>query len=331
MQVKTPMEAGALVDVVVVSYNSREQLRGCVDPIAGRPGVSVTVVDNASSDGSLETLGGLQVDAIAQRENRGFAHGCNAGWRRGSAPYVLFLNPDARIGEPSLSTLVTVLERDPAVGAVAPRIHDADGSLDHSLRRYPRLRSTYSRALFLHRLFPGASWTDELVRAREAYEAPGRPDWVSGACVLVRRDALEALGGMDERFFMYCEDIDLCRRIVDQGWELAYEPAALVVHAGGASSPRTGLVPVLAASRIRYAHKHYGRLRAALERIGVGLEAATHLVVSRGGMAARRGHARALRVALEPSGSPLAERLGRPAPRAADADRTAVVGAAGPS
>ena len=323
-------DAGPMVDVVVVSYNSRDELRGCVEGLAGRPGMSVIVVDNASSDGSLEVLSGMPVVAIAQAENRGFAHGCNAGWRSGSAPFVLFLNPDARIGEASLRSLVAVLERDPGVGAVAPRIHDGDGSLDHSLRRYPRLRSTYARALFLHRLFPGAEWTDELVRAPARYDVPGRPDWVSGACVLVRREVLESVGGMDERFFMYCEDIDLCRRIVDGGWELAYEPGALVIHVGGASAPRTALVPVLAASRIRYARKHYGRVRAALERIGVGLEAATHMAVSRGGLAARRGHARALRLACEPAGSPLAERLGRPAPRAREADRTAVVSAGQP-
>jgi N-acetylglucosaminyl-diphospho-decaprenol L-rhamnosyltransferase len=310
------------VDVVVVSYNSRDELRGCAQPLAGEPDVTVIVVDNASADGSLETLAGLPVVALAQEHNHGFAHGCNAGWRRGASPYVLFLNPDARIEPAALRRLASVLEENPGVGAVAPRIHDADGSLDHSLRRYPRLRSTYARALFLHRLFPGAAWTDEVVRTDAVYDVPGRPDWVSGACVLVRRSVLEALGGMDERFFMYSEDVDLCKRLVEAGWELAYEPGAVVVHEGGASAPRTGLVPVLATSRIRYADKHHGRGRALLERVGVGLEALTHLVVSRGGLPARKGHARALRVVFERR---LTERLGG----GPDADRTAVAGRAG--
>jgi N-acetylglucosaminyl-diphospho-decaprenol L-rhamnosyltransferase len=318
----------AAVDVVVVSYNSGDELRGCVEGLAASPAITVTVVDNDSTDGCLRSLAGLPLDTVEQGANLGFAHGCNTGWRRGSAPYVLFLNPDARIDEPSVRVLAGVLDRDAAVGAVAPRIHDADGSLDFSQRRFPRLRSTFARALFLHRLFPGASWTDELVRTRASYDVPGRPDWVSGAAVLVRRAVLETLDGLDERFFMYCEDIDLCRRITETGWELAYEPGATVVHVGGASAPRTGLVPVLAASRIRYAAKHEPRPRAALERIGVALEAITHLVVCRGGRAARRGHARALRVAFEPSDSALAERLGAPAPTAADAGRKAVVGAA---
>ena len=91
-------------------------------------------------------------------------------------------------------------------------IHD-DGSLDFSQRLFPRLRSTYAQALFLHRVFPRATWTDELVRDEDAYARRGSPDWVSGACILVRRDALVELGGLDEGFFMYCEDIDLCRRL----------------------------------------------------------------------------------------------------------------------
>jgi N-acetylglucosaminyl-diphospho-decaprenol L-rhamnosyltransferase len=312
-----PHDAAA-VDVVVVSYNSRDELRDCVARLAAEPDIAVTVVDNASADGSLESVADLPLRAIDQGFNAGFAHGCNTGWRAGGAAYVLFLNPDARIEPDALRTLAGVLDGDARIGAVAPRIQDADGSLDRSLRRYPRLRSTFARALFLHRLFPEAPWTDELVRAPGAYAVAGRPDWVSGACILVRRAVLQELGGLDEGFFMYCEDIDLCRRLVDRGWELAYEPSAIVVHVGGASAPRTGLVPVLAESRVRYARKHHGGLRAALERVGVGLEALTHLAICRGGWPARKGHARALRVAL----------AGRLGPRT-DADRTAVAGHGG--
>ncbi len=211
---------------------------------------------------------------------------------------MLLLNPDARIDGASIEALAATLERDVGLGAVAPRILDDDGSLDWSQRRYPRLRSTFARAFFLHRLFPTASWTDELIRDERAYAEPGTPDWVSGACILLRREALEALDGLDEGFFMYAEDIDLCRRLRSAGYELRFEPAATVEHEGGASEPRTNLLPVLAESRLRYAAKHRSRLGAALERAGIALEAATHVAVSRGGMAARRGHARALRLAL---------------------------------
>jgi N-acetylglucosaminyl-diphospho-decaprenol L-rhamnosyltransferase len=286
------------LDVVVVSYNSERYLHSCVEPLARLPDVSVIVVDSASEDSSLASVADLRVQAIALEQNRGFAHACNVGWRSGSAPLVLFLNPDARIDEESLEQLARTAESTAAVGAVAPRIVDADGSLDYSLRRFPRLRSTYAQALFLHRLFPRAEWSDELVRDHTAYERPGVPEWASGACLLLRRSALERVNGFDEGFFLYCEDLDLCRRIRDAGFELRFEPGAVAVHEGGASAPRAELYPVLAASRVRYARKHQPGQVAMLERLGVALGALTHAAVSRGGAGARRGHLRAFAAAF---------------------------------
>ena len=287
-----------LVDVVVVSYNSADELPTGVGPLAAEADVNVIVVDNASSDDSVGAVAGLGVTTIALDTNEGFAHGNNVGWRSGEAPYVLMLNPDATIDATALRTLVETLERFPRAGAVAPRIVDAAGEIDPSLRRFPRLRSTYAQALFLHRLFPGADWTDELVRDDAVYDRPGTPDWVSGACILLRREALAALGGLDEGFFMYCEDIDLCRRLWDAGWEVRYEPSALARHEGGASAPRASLLPVLAASRVRYARKHYSVPHALAERTGVALGALTHLVVSPRRPGIRQGHTRALWHAL---------------------------------
>jgi N-acetylglucosaminyl-diphospho-decaprenol L-rhamnosyltransferase len=283
-----------LVDVVVVSYNSRDALRHCVEPLAALSGVRVVVVDNASSDGSLETVADLPVHAVALPDNRGFAHGCNVGICAGRERFVLLLNPDATLDERSLRHLVQVLEDDERVGAVAPQIRHSDGSLEFSLRRFPRLRSSYSRALFLHRMFPRAHWSDEVVRNEEAYVRRWSPEWVSGACILLRRALVEDLGGLDERFFLYSEDTDLCRRVHDAGFEIRYEPTARATHAGGGSAPRAELLPVLAASRVRYAQKHCGRGVAVLERGAVGLESALRAAVSRGGRAARFGHVRTL-------------------------------------
>jgi N-acetylglucosaminyl-diphospho-decaprenol L-rhamnosyltransferase len=288
----------ALVDVVVVSYNSRRKLRRCVDPLLEAGDIRVIVADNASADGSLEAVAGLPVTALALPANGGFAHGCNAGIAAGDAPYVLLLNPDAEIQPDAVRRLAEVLGADERLGAAAPRIEAEDGSLEFSQRRFPRLRSTYAQALFLHRVFPRARWVDELERDLAAYDLPGSPEWVSGACVLLRRTALEAIGGLDDGFFMYCEDIDLCRRLRDAGYELRFVPDAVVTHEGGASAPRASLLPVLAASRVRYARKHRGRVGALLERGGVALGALTHALVSRGGRAARAGHLRAFRRAL---------------------------------
>jgi hypothetical protein len=288
----------SLVDVVVVSFNSRPSLRACVEPLAGLDGVRVIVVDNASTDGSLDALAALPVTTLRLDRNGGFAVGCNRGWRAGDAPFVLFLNPDARIDEGSLRCLVRALDAAPAVGASAPKIVHADGSLDFSQRRFPRLRSTYAAAFFLHRLFPRAGWADEVVRDQEAYAVERSPDWVSGACILVRRNALEELGGLDEGFFLYCEDKDLCWRLRRAGYDVRYEPRAVCVHEGGVSGSRSALLPVLAASRLQFARKHGGRAVALLERIGVGLYALLRVLLSRGGLAARAGHARAFWVAV---------------------------------
>ena len=282
------------IDIVVVSYRSERTLRACVGPLAHVDGMHVFAVDNASGDGSLDSIADLPVTSIALDENRGFSHGNNVGIRAGDAPLVLFLNPDARIEPDALRRLARVLD-DERVGAAAPKIVDDDGSLHFSQRRFPTLRATYARALFLHRLFPDV---EELVRDPAAYEQPGSPDWVSGACVLVRRSLLERLGGWDESFFLYAEDIDLCRRIRDAGCDIRYEPAAVARHVGGVSAPRTGLLPVLTASRVRYARKHRGPLFTVLERAGLALGALTHLAAARGGIAARRGHARSLLRAL---------------------------------
>ena len=287
--------------VVVVSYNSRERLRSCVEGLAGRPGIEVVVVDNASPDGSLEAIADLPVTGLQLDRNGGFAHGCNAGWRTRKGDFVLFLNPDATITEDDVRRLASVLDAESRVAAVAPKILHSTGELDFSQRRFPRLRSTYAQAFFLHRIFARALWADETVRRLEEYERQGSPEWVSGACMLVRRRALEELGGLDESFFLYCEDTDLCRRLWDAGHEVRFEPTATAVHEGGASAPRPSLIPVLVSSRVRYASKHRGRLAALLERIGIALGALTHSVVSSGGRAARTGHLRSIRQAAQPA------------------------------
>ena len=289
------------IDVVVVSYNSRDELRPAVSELADVSGIHVVVVDNASQDGSLETIADLPVERIALHENRGFSVGCNAGWRAGRAPYVLFLNPDARIDGTSVRALVDVLEGEARVGLVGPRIVGADGALDASQRRFHRVRTTFASALFLHRIFRGA-WVEDLVRDPAAYRFGGACDWVSGACMLVRRDVLEAIGGFDERFFLYCEDEDLCKRIWGEGHGVRFEPLATCVHSGGASAPRPSLFSVSSRSWLLYAQKHSSSTTVALEWAGLILYGLTHAAFSRGGARARLGHVKSVMSLLRPSG-----------------------------
>jgi GT2 family glycosyltransferase len=291
---------GARVDVVVVTYRSGPTVVAALSPLLDDNRFAIVVVDNDSGDDTVDVLSTLAVETVALQENGGFAHGCNVGAARGQAPYVLFLNPDARIHPDAVDALADAIEANPAVGLAAPKILEPDGSLDYSLRRFPRLRSTYAQALFLHRLFPTAAWVDEVIRDTTVYERPGPAEWVSGACFCVRRTVLEQVGGLDESFFHYGEDMDICARVWEAGHEIVYVPKAVAEHEGGASAPRSGLLPILAASRIRYAQKHDSPPVALASRLGVALGALTHIVVSSGGRATRRGHLRALGVALRP-------------------------------
>jgi hypothetical protein len=285
-------------DIVIVSYNSREFLRECVEPLAADPQLQVVIVDNASPDRSLEAVDGLDVITVAGDSNVGFARACNQGWRLTSAPYVLFLNPDARIAPDAVRRLVATLEGEEKVAIGGPRIVDFDGTLVYSQRRFLDVLSIWAQAFFLHHVFPQAAWTDGIIRSDDLYAAPGSPDWISGACLLVRRDVLERLDGFDERFFMYCEDQDLCRRARENGFDIRYEPLAVASHAGGASAPRAAMFPVLVESRRRYLVKHHGRVALGAAQAGLAAGEAIRLLFTRGGLRDRAGHLEGLRAAL---------------------------------
>ncbi|WP_445149202.1 glycosyltransferase family 2 protein [Baekduia sp. Peel2402] len=293
-----------MIDAVVVSYNSRDTLRAAVEPLLALPGVDVTVVDNASSDGSLESIADLDVRALESGRNGGFGFGCNLGAAAGDAEYVLFINPDARISADDLARLSAVLDSSPSVGLVGPQLREEDGALIPSMRRYQRLGSTWATALFLHRFVRRAAWANEIIHEESAYSAPASPEWLSGACMLVRRSVFEALGGFDERFFLYCEDMDLCRRVWASGSEVRYEPAATARHEGGHSAPRTSLFAILAESRTAFARKHSGIAIAMLTRLGLAVHAATHALVASAARrpAHRQGNVAALRAVVRARG-----------------------------
>ena len=202
----------AEIGVVVVSYNSRDHLRDCVADLARLDSVEVVVVDNASGDRSLETVSDLSARLIPLRDNRGFGAGCNVGWRAATAPFVLFLNPDARIEAAAVRSSRGSARADARSWQPSRRriIHD-DGSLDLRSGDFPTLPLDLAQALFLHRLFHKATWTTSSISDPAAYGTPGSPSTGSpDACLLVRRPVLEELEGWDEGFFMYCEDKDLC-------------------------------------------------------------------------------------------------------------------------
>ena len=284
----------------MVSYNSGHTLCACIGPLLAAPHVNVIVVDNASPENSLTAVSDLPVQGIQSGRNGGFGFGCNTGAAAGRAELVLFLNPDAVLAAQDLSHMVAVLDAEPDVALVGPRIVDGDGTLVPSVRRAQRASSIWAQALFLHRLFPHARWANEIDRRAATYEQPVDAEWVSGACMLVRRAALEQAGGFDEDFFLYCEDMDLCERLRRAGHRVRYEPAATARHLEGESGERTRLFGVLARSRVLYARKHASRLGAAAQRLGLFIEALTHVAMNAGRPLRARGYTAALRATVQP-------------------------------
>ena len=223
---------------VVVAYKSSGELTGCLDSIASDApaGSMVVVVDNGSPDDSTEVADShpLRPRIVSSTKNLGFGGGCNLGSEGSDADALFFLNPDARLKPGATALLVAALEADASLGVVAPRVIDPTGeSHAASAGAEPSLRSSIGHFLTLGRI-PG-------IRRlfRPVYLADGRirtrPDWVSGAAMLVRKSAYDEIGGFDERIFMYMEDVDLCRRLRAKGWAIGYEPDAVVEHVMGHS------------------------------------------------------------------------------------------------
>jgi GT2 family glycosyltransferase len=298
MDRQTEHSSAAAIDVVVVTYNSADHVRTCVEQLCADPAIAVTVVDNSSDDGTLETVADLPLSVVARDDNHGFGFACNVGWRSSSARHVVFLNPDSEADARSIRALADRLDGDRRIGALGPRIVDERGRLQLSQRRFPSLLTSLAAAFFVPRVRPTTRFSLDIA-GLAAYEEAGSPDWISGACLAVPRDVLEAVGGFDERFFMYYEDMDLCRRIRDIGYDVRYDPTIRVMHVGGASAPRAGLIPVMAKSRLLYARKHGGRKGELSERLAAALHALTHLLLTTQGREGRRGYLQALALCVD--------------------------------
>ena len=229
------------VSVVLVSYNAasvlREALQSLAGDLAGYEWEAV-VVDNASSDDGRAVAGAFapRVRVLANQDNVGFARGVNQGIAASTAPLVLIMNPDCRLIAGAFAQMKREIEQTRTAAIVAPRILNADGTVQGNARGDPdMLTGIFGRTALLRRLLPGLT----VSRRNVVDDADGRArtvDWVSGACMLARRDALAEVGGFDERYFLYWEDADLCRRLRSRGHVVRYAPAATAVHQGGHSS-----------------------------------------------------------------------------------------------
>ena len=233
------------VTAILVNYNAgaelREAIRSVGDELDGRDWEAL-VVDNASSDGSAAAVEEFspRVRVVRNEQNVGFGRGVNQGLRATSAPLVLIMNPDCRLAPGAFDRLSGELDRWPQCAIAGPRILNPDGSPQGNARGDPdMLTGLFGRSAALRRLFPRLP-----VSTRNVVVDRGTPldngsigvDWVSGACMLARRSALEQVHGFDERYFLYWEDADLCRRLRACGYQVRYVPGAAAVHRVGHSS-----------------------------------------------------------------------------------------------
>jgi len=263
------------LSIVIVNWNVRDLLGRCLMSALSPPAeqtplydsVEIIVVDNASTDGSVDMLQAEfpQVTLVANADNRGFPAANNQGIAAAQGRYVLALNPDTEILGDALVTLVRYMDAHPDVGIVGPQLLNPDGGVQSSRRRFPTLPILFLESTWLESLAP---------RALRRYYFLDQPDditldvdWITGAAMLARREAVQQVGGMDEGFFMYSEELDWCRRVKAAGWRVVYHPVAQIIHYVGKSSEQA--VPSrhinFQRSKVRYTRKYHGpRVATAL-------------------------------------------------------------------
>jgi len=268
-QIPLTVNQGDFLDIIIINWNSATQLQRCVDSILSStinlPG-KVIIVDNRSTDGSLKNLNGVQgIHILQSRENLGFGGGCNLGFIQSQAKFLLFLNPDIQFLPNSLSNLVDFLNSpalSPETGVFGVQLQNPDGSIQKNVARFPRFKELFPRMAGLDRLFPRI-FKPHYVKDMD-YSKNLLVDQVPGAFFLVRRSCFEQLGGFDEHFFLYYEDVDFSYRARQAGWNTQYLADVKVIHSGGGTteSIKDRRLFYSLRSRVLYAGKHYGRWQA---------------------------------------------------------------------
>jgi len=297
-----------VVSVIVVTLDGMPWVERCLESVAAAG--ELIVVDHGSTDGTLELLRERFPHArLIQQENRGMGGGNNAGMRVASGRYFLLLNSDAWVVADGLERLVAFADEHPDAAVVGPRLLNPDGTLQRSVRAFPTLWRLATEYLFLRKLAPRTNALNAFYGGGFAHDAVREVDWLYGPCLLVRREAADAVGLFDERFFMFSEEVDWCYRFRSAGWKVVFFPGAEVVHVGGASHGGR-LYRENLRGHLRFFAKHYGARRAERARllllVGVRLRAR----LFRGER--RRAYADAARFLASGSASSLLETCSRP-------------------
>jgi GT2 family glycosyltransferase len=254
-----------LVSVLIVNYRAYTELASCLESLRRflADDLEVIVVDHASDPTAtahlLQRFPWIRLEAVTS--NPGFAAGVNRAVRSSRGRNLLLLNPDCIVHGDVAHALGAWLDEHPHVGVCGALVRDSEGSVQASARRFPDVTTGFAgRTSWLSRAWPQNRWTRHNLVTPEIPNAPIEVDWVSGACMMVRRTAFEAVGGMDEQFFLYWEDADLCFRLKRHGWLTIYNPVVAVTHVTGRSSSRARRESLIAFHRsaFRYFRKHGG-------------------------------------------------------------------------
>ena len=230
------------LQIIIINYNSTDSLISCLDSIRANAPASATklwVWDNNSKDNPGQIRHFYpEVDLIENDGNIGFGAAINKGLAQSNTAYVMLLNPDTVLCEGFIDKALEYLSSHPDIGILGPKITNSDGSLQDSARAFPNvLTGLFGRTSFLSRIFPYNRFSKiNLITRQYSAKTVLEPDWVSGACMVVRREAILQTGLMDQRFFMYWEDADWCRRMKKNGWRVVYYPEITVIHSAGHSS-----------------------------------------------------------------------------------------------
>ncbi len=279
------------LSIIIVSWNVRADIINCLGSIYKNPSSSpfeVILIDNASSDKTVECIQKefSQVVCIANNDNRGFAGANNQGIEIAKGEYLLFLNPDTIIHKGTLDYLVDFMDNNKEAGACGPQLLNEDGSIQRSVRRFPSFRGALYRFTFLKyfKIFK-KDYRNWLARDFD-HKSQIEVDQLMGAALLVRKSITDNIGGFDERYFMYYEEVDLCCRIKHDGWQIVFLPQVRITHLGGRSSQQIPAAKriMMLRSMLKYFRKHRGIgitfLFNCFFKIGVLLREIVDLVIT---------------------------------------------------
>jgi GT2 family glycosyltransferase len=259
----TDVSVLASVSAIVVTFNALPWIEPCLRSVRG---CELIVVDNGSSDGTPELVRERFPEArLIKQENRGLGAGWNAGIEAAGGRWLFFLNADAWVAGDGIAKLVQVLEREPKAAVAGPRLRYPDGRLQRSVRGFPTLWRLATEYYFLRKLAPQTRALNAFYGGGFRHDSELEAEFLMGAALLVRREAIEQVGGLDERFFLFSEEVDWCYRFRQAGWKVIFTPAAEVVHVGGASHAGR-LFREQVQGHLLFLDKHRGARRAAAAR-----------------------------------------------------------------